>query len=95
MKNAPVKILKITGQLQTKGVDLILFRASKSTVMGESTTVHQQILKHFSKTVGTTPLFQRVKISKPSPSSPSLVFTLATILYRKSMKSVGNSRSHT
>jgi hypothetical protein len=78
-----------------KGVDLILFRASKSTTMSECTPVHQQILKHFSKIVDATPLFQRVKISKPPPSSPLLVFTMATILYRKLMKSVGNSWSHT
>jgi hypothetical protein len=53
-----------------KSVDLILFRASKSRVMGECTSTHPQILKHFSKIVGAAPLFQQVKISKPPPSSP-------------------------
>jgi len=64
-------------------------------MMGECTPVHQQIFKNFSKTVGITPLFQQVKISKSPPSSPSLIFTLATILCRKLMKSMGNSCSHT
>jgi hypothetical protein len=78
-----------------KGVDLILFRASKSTMMSECPSIHQQILKNFSKTVGVAPLFQQVKFSKPPPSSPSLVFTMTTILYRKLMKSMGNSCNHT
>jgi len=50
-----------------------LFKASKSTTMGVWTLVHQQILKHSSKTVTTTPLFQLAKILKPPPSSPSLL----------------------
>jgi hypothetical protein len=63
--------------------------------MGECTPVHQQILEHFSKIVGAVPLFQWVKISKLPPSSPSLVFTLATILCRQLMKSMGNNCNRT
>jgi hypothetical protein len=45
-------------------------------MVGECTPLHQQIVKHFSKIVGATPLFQWVKFFEPPPSSTNIIASI-------------------